>query len=284
MISSTSPSRICKILDVDDRFHVDIDSLRLALEDCIRLGIKHFIVVATLGTTVLGTIDPIAEMSTLIRSFKERENIEVFFHVDGASGGLIAPFSEPLRKNLKVEEWTEVSSLSIDWHKFGLVPYGAGSLICRKGLIQHISRQNKYGRLGHGNTLIGSRSGAMTVACWSVMKHLGREGFRDIVERCLNNAQLLKARLETLPGVTVLDSSDMHIVPVQLSPESPARRVFARHGIGSEQVAKDGTVCPQETFPLYVMQHIQSSDIHEFVDEIGREIRNFEYVEQEKAA
>jgi len=241
-------------------------------------------VVATLGTTVLGTIDPIAEMSTVLKSFKERENIEVFFHIDGASGGLIAPFSEPLRTNLKIEEWTEVSSLSIDWHKFGLVPYGAGSLICRKGLIQHISRQDKYGRLGHGNTLIGSRSGAMTAACWSVMKHLGREGFRDMVDQCLSNAQLLKAQLETLPGITVLDSSDMHIVPVQLSSHSPARRVFARHGIGSEQVAKDGASCPQETFPLYVMRHLQASDIHDFVDEISREIGIIECVEHEKAA
>ena len=272
MNSSETSSGTCRILDVDDRFHVDINSFTTAMQDCLHLGIKRFIVVATLGTTVLGTIDPIAEMCQIIRSFKNDNNIEVFFHIDGASGGLIAPFSAPMRDSLNVAQWAEVSSLSIDWHKFGLVPYGAGSLICRKGLIRHISRQDKYGRLGHGTTLIGSRSGAMTAACWSVMKQLGRSGFSELVDKCLKNTQLLKRYLERIPGIQVLNSSDIHLVPLRIAPDSPVRRVLAQHGIAAEHVAKNGISCPQETFPLYVMRHLETGDIHKFVAEIHQEL------------
>lgn len=272
MSSSQTPSGTCRILDVDDRFHVDTNSLATALQECLQVGIKRFIVVATLGTTVLGTIDPIAEMCQVIRAFKNDNNIEVFFHIDGASGGLIAPFSEPLRDSLNMAQWAEVSSLSIDWHKFGLVPYGAGSLICRKGLIRHISRQDKYGRLGHGNTLIGSRSGAMTAACWSVMKQLGRSGFSELVDKCLQNTHLMKRYLKNIPGIEVLDSSDIHIVPLRIDTDSPVRRVLARHGIAAEHVAKNGISCPQETFPLYVMRHLEADDLRNFVAEIHREL------------
>lgn len=68
-------------LPVDARDRMDPRALREALRDDVRRGLRPFAVVATVGTTATGAIDPLPEIAAVCREFG------VWLHVDAAYGG-----------------------------------------------------------------------------------------------------------------------------------------------------------------------------------------------------
>src|SRR5579883_978293 len=105
----------------DARGRMDLAALRGRL---VRGGVGT--VVATLGTTATGSVDPLAEILELRGEFGFR------VHVDAAYGGYFA-----LAANLgseaqrAFEKIAEADSIVIDPHKHGLQPYGCGCVLFR---------------------------------------------------------------------------------------------------------------------------------------------------------
>ncbi|MGC9223847.1 MAG: pyridoxal phosphate-dependent decarboxylase family protein [Terracidiphilus sp.] len=97
-----------------------------ALEDELRKG-DVGTVVATLGTTALGAVDPLDEILALACRYGAR------VHVDAAYGGyfgLIADaLEEPARRAYAAMGGAD--SIAIDPHKHGLQPYGCGCVLFR---------------------------------------------------------------------------------------------------------------------------------------------------------
>jgi glutamate decarboxylase len=52
-------------------------------------------VCAILGTTYTGQYEDIQEMNRLIAQKNKKEGLSVYIHVDAASGGFVAPFTNP---------------------------------------------------------------------------------------------------------------------------------------------------------------------------------------------
>ena len=107
---------------VDSHARMDIDALRKRLE---RGDIGT--VVATLGTTATGSVDPLPE----ILSLREKHGFRV--HADAAYGGyfgLVDNLARP-RPILRSPASREVDSIVIDPHKHGLQPYGCGCVLFR---------------------------------------------------------------------------------------------------------------------------------------------------------
>ncbi len=72
-----------------DRFH-------LTGEEAVKLVDENTIgVVAVLGSTFDGSYEPVAEIAAALDGLQERTGLNVPIHVDGASGGMIAPFLDP---------------------------------------------------------------------------------------------------------------------------------------------------------------------------------------------
>jgi glutamate/tyrosine decarboxylase-like PLP-dependent enzyme len=83
-------------------------------------------VVATMGTTATGSVDPLPEI------LKLREKCGFRVHVDGAYGGYFVLVSNLEEKTAeKFSRITEVDSIVIDPHKHGLQPYGCGCVLFR---------------------------------------------------------------------------------------------------------------------------------------------------------
>src|SRR5262249_13669940 len=83
-------------------------------------------VVATLGTTATGSVDPLAE----ILSMRERYGFRV--HIDAAYGGyfvLAKSLAGPAKASFS--RIGDADSIVIDPHKHGMQPYGCGSVIFR---------------------------------------------------------------------------------------------------------------------------------------------------------
>lgn len=154
----------------DERSRMRLD----ALEDELRKG-DVGTVVATLGTTALGAVDPLDEILGLACRYGVR------VHVDAAYGGyfkLIADaLDEPARRAYGAME--QADSIVIDPHKHGLQPYGCGCVLFHDPAVGRFYKHDspytyftsKELHLGE-ISLECSRAGAAAVALWATQRLL----------------------------------------------------------------------------------------------------------------
>ena len=152
---------------------------------------------AVLGTTHIGEADPIEELNDLLVRIKQEKGWDVPLHVDGASGGFIAPFAHPdLRWDFRLEQ---VASINASGHKYGLVYPGVGWLIFRdKSKLPEdlVFSVNYLGGAQPTYTFNFSRGSAMIQAQAYNFLRLGRTGYEDVVATMMANARYLNEQLE----------------------------------------------------------------------------------------
>ena len=141
--------------------------------------------VAVAGTTEFGQVDPVDEIGRIA------EEKDVFFHVDAAFGGFVIPFLPGCQPPFDFAV-PGVSSIAIDPHKMGLSTIPSGGLLYRNaGLMQPLEISAQYLTSQVQTSLVGTRSGAAAAATYAVMRYLGRDGYRNVVARCMANTALL---------------------------------------------------------------------------------------------
>lgn len=158
----------------DGRF-INENQVQKAVNEQKDKGVKAFIVVANMMTTMYGSVDE-PEFYT---SVLEKEGLDYFIHVDGAFGGFYFPFSQK-DHHLDFRN-SKVSSVTLDAHKMAQAPYGTGTFIIRKGLIQYANTPEASYVEGEDFTLIGSRSGANAIAVWMILSTYGPFGWMEKV-------------------------------------------------------------------------------------------------------
>src|ERR1700744_4203899 len=86
-------------------------------------------VVAIMGSTMDGSYEPVAEISQALDQVQAERGLDIPIHVDGASGGFVAPFLQPeLEWDFRVPR---VASINASGHKYGLVYPGVGWVLWR---------------------------------------------------------------------------------------------------------------------------------------------------------
>jgi glutamate/tyrosine decarboxylase-like PLP-dependent enzyme len=169
-------SRLSKVLGLDFEPVAADDEGRMDMDDLGRLLRKGDvgIVVATIGTTGTGSVDPLDEVVRL------RHEYGFSLHADAAYGGYFT-----LARNLdddtkrKLDSLREVDSIVVDPHKHGLQPYGCGSIIFRDPSVGRFYKHDspytyftsKEMHLGE-ISLECSRPGAAAVALWATLELL----------------------------------------------------------------------------------------------------------------
>ena len=138
-------------------------------------------VVATLGTTAMGSVDSLPEILEL------REKYGFRVHVDAAYGGYFALASN-LGENGKrsFSRIAEADSMVIDPHKHGLQPYGCGCVLFRDPGVGKLYRHDSpYTYFSSAELHLGeislecSRPGAAAAALWATQKLLPLERGRE---------------------------------------------------------------------------------------------------------
>ncbi|MEM2146056.1 MAG: tyrosine decarboxylase MfnA [Candidatus Jordarchaeaceae archaeon] len=194
-------------IPVDQEYKVKISEVKKAISN------KTIAIVGIAGTTALGTIDPIEELSEIAT-----EN-NLYLHIDAAFGGMVIPFLE--RMGYKVPKFDfrneGVCSITIDPHKMGLAPIPAGGIIFRnQSYIQENCFEIPYlagGSYTHP-IILGTRSGATAIATWAILKHLGIEGYQKIVKNCMNITQQLEKGLEKIENLELAAKPVMNILGI----------------------------------------------------------------------
>jgi len=116
------PSINIRDIPVDAAFRLDLEQLRMMLDEDREKGLCPMMVVATAGSTNTGTIDPLEEIADLTKEYA------AWFHIDAAYGGFFA-MTEKGKQQLAGIELAD--SITLDPHKGLFLPYGTGAFIVR---------------------------------------------------------------------------------------------------------------------------------------------------------
>jgi tyrosine decarboxylase/aspartate 1-decarboxylase len=145
-----------------------------ALESELRKGDVGTVVV-TMGTTAIGSVDPLPEILAL------RDKYGFRIHLDAAYGGYFrlirSQLAEPARRAFELT--AEADSIVVDPHKHGLQPYGCGCVLFRDPSVGRFYKHDSpYTYFTSSELHLGeislecSRAGAAAVALWTTQKLL----------------------------------------------------------------------------------------------------------------
>ncbi|MDY6958923.1 MAG: tyrosine decarboxylase MfnA [Halobacteriota archaeon] len=177
---------------LDENFMVDMGSV----EDLIDENTVALVGIA--GTTEFGQIDPIEDLARVAK----RE--DQFLHIDAAFGGLVIPFLEADYKfGFEVDG---VSSISVDPHKMGMSTIPCGGLLFReKNFLNSLSISTPYLSTKAQYSLTGTRSGAAVVSTYAVFKHIGLNGLKENVRRCVDMTRMIVEEVESFGVYPIVD-------------------------------------------------------------------------------
>ncbi|CAN5785457.1 aminotransferase class V-fold PLP-dependent enzyme [soil metagenome] len=207
------------------------DALREVLATCE----GPTIVCAQSGNVNTGAFDPLDEIADIVA---ERPN--AWLHVDGASG-LWAAASPDLRHLVRGAE--RADSWASDSHKWLNVPYDSGivavadpaahraSMMMNAAYLMQRDGDERdpsdwvpeFSRRGRG------------LAVYAALRSLGRDGVRDLIERCCRLARRMAGGLAAAPDVEVLNEVVLNQVLVRFGDDDALTREVVR------RVQADGT-------------------------------------------
>ena len=239
---------------LDDNYKIDVDSVKSLISD------KTVAIVAIAGTTELGLIDPIEEISKI--AFENN----IYFHVDAAFGGFSIPFLRGLGYDLPVFDFSlpGVCSITVDPHKMGLAPIPAGGILFREEeYLEVMAVDSPYLTVKTQSTIVGTRLGASSAATYAVMKYFGKEGYSKLANEMMENTQFLKEGLKEL-GYDVVCEPELNIVAFN-HPDVETNLIAQKlEKLGWKvSVAK----CPV-AIRIVLMNHIKKNHLKELLEDL----------------
>lgn len=242
-------------IGLDENFQVKTKAVKEAINR------NTVAIVGIAGSTELGIVDPISELSEIAL------NNGIYLHVDASFGGFVLPFLRDLGYNVPEFDFSlkGVCSITMDPHKMGLAPIPAGGILFRdKEYIKSVSIKIPYlsgGEMTQG-TILGTRSGASVVAVWALLKHMGREGYQRVVKRCMNLTNMIVKRVEKSKKLYLLTNPIMNIVGLASNSLEPKQLA---DGLRRRGWAVSST---QTHIRLVIMPHLKRKHIIEFLSDL----------------
>ncbi|MBZ9571220.1 tyrosine decarboxylase MfnA [Methanobrevibacter sp. TMH8] len=246
-------------VDLDENYRVDINSVKENINN------NTIAIVGIAGTTELGMIDPIEELSQLAI-----EN-DIYFHVDAAFGGFSIPFLKDFGYEMPNFDFSLecVCSITVDPHKMGLAPIPSGCIIFReKKYLDSMAVEAPYLTTKEQSTIVGTRLGAPAVATWAIMEHMGREGYAKNANECMINTDFLADALFK-EGFELVTEPELNIV------------AFTHPNIPTDELARmleeKGWMVSVSHYPkairIVLMTHIKYTHLIDFLASL-REIKS----------
>ena len=269
-------SKGCKLLGLgraqldllpEREMRIDVEALEATLERCLRERQPVLMAVAVMGTTEYGTIDPIDAVVDARQRFAAR-GLGFAVHVDAAWGGYLATLFRNQDGSLRPREdiaagftafpspevysaiaaLGDTDSVTVDPHKLGYLPYGAGAFICRDHrTVALLSEEADYvfhgeapkdymGRYRSLGQFIpeGSKSGAAVAGVYVTHKvlPLDHAHFGRLPAQTIRSAEAFHARALRFAD----DLRDVVHAVVPFAPDSNLV-CFALNPVGNRRVA-----------------------------------------------
>jgi glutamate decarboxylase len=170
-------------------------------------------VVSVLGSTFTGHYEDVQALSAALDALQARTGLDIPIHVDGASGGFVAPFIQPeLVWDFRLPR---VKSINTSGHKYGLVYPGVGWIVWREPADLDEDLIFKVDYLGGSMPTLAinfSRPASQIVAQYYNLIRLGCSGYRAVHEACREVAVELAGKIAELGPFEMLSTG--HDLPV----------------------------------------------------------------------
>jgi glutamate/tyrosine decarboxylase-like PLP-dependent enzyme len=222
---------------ITDDNDMDMADLERQLRACFQLGCVVPTIMLTMGTTDTFAVDRVAPVRDLCERLCEHYEITAkpHLHVDAAVGWPLIFFLDydfdrnPLeindstlaglhRNTERFRELRHADSFTVDFHKWGYVPYTSSLVMIRDRqdltALEHDPENFSYfekdteGQTHLHSTIECSRSAVGVFGAAAALAHLGVEGHQILVANSLQNAGYFRHRLAHTPGVMVLAPSN----------------------------------------------------------------------------
>ena len=186
---------------------MDLEELNKVIRQCSMQNKKIFSIVATLGTTVRGAVDPIKEISDICKKYN------IWLHIDGSIGGIYAIssiFIEGL-KNINC-----ANSITINPQKIlGITKTSSLLLVADIGTLKNAFAtgipyiSSDYPVMDRGELGIQGSRPAEIIKLWLGMRFLGLNGIDDILKSSIKKKNYFEHNLNI--GKYEIYSGPLHI-------------------------------------------------------------------------
>ncbi len=240
------------VLKVDDSTRMILESdLKHRITQARDEGVKYFILVMNMSTTMFGSVDDIVRVT----DYFENNNLNYKAHIDGAFGGFIYPFTND--KSSYTFQNERISSFTLDGHKMLQTPYGTGIFIIRKGFMEFALTEEASYVQGKDYTICGSRSGANAISIWMILKTHGSDGLKVKMRNLSDKSKALCKKFDKI-GVEYYHNPHINIITIRGKYISP-------------QLAKKYSLVPDvhsktpNWYKIVVMDHVKQGVLDNFI-------------------
>ena len=243
--------------ELDENYKINVESVKN------KISPNTVAIVAIAGTTELGLIDPIEEIS------KIAHDNNIYFHVDAAFGGFSIPFLRNCGYDFPEFDFKlpGVSSITLDPHKMGLAPIPAGGIIFReKEYLNVMAVDSPYLTVKTQSTVVGTRIGASTAATYALLKYFGRSGYSKLAKNLMENTSFLKDCLKKI-GYEVIVEPELNIVAFNHPEKSPELLADELEKINGWKVSVAN--CPN-AIRIVLMNHVTKTHLKEFLSDLEK--------------
>jgi glutamate decarboxylase len=242
--------KFCRYWDVEPRYVPLVPGrYHLGAPEAAALCDENTIgVIVIMGSTMDGSYEPVAEVAAHLDALAAAPGgPDVPIHVDGASGGFVAPFLQPeIEWDFRLKR---VASINASGHKYGLVYPGVGWIIWRGDEYlpeDLIFKVNYLGGEMPTFALNFSRPGAQVAAQYYNFLRLGYSGYRNVQQTSQDIARYLAGEISKMGPFDLLsDASDLPVFAFKLQDDVTKYSVFDI----SERLRTRGWQVPAYTFP-----------------------------------
>ena len=182
---------------------IDIQNLKMTLDKCSIDNKKIFAIVATLGTTIRGAIDPIKDISEIC---KEKG---IWLHIDGSIGGIFALTSFPTEG---LNNINQANSITINPQKIiGITKTSSLLLVSNMRTLENTFTtglpylSSKENIINRGEIGIQGSRPAEVIKLWLGLRFLGLNGIENILESSIKRKEFFikninKAKFDIYSG------------------------------------------------------------------------------------
>jgi aromatic-L-amino-acid/L-tryptophan decarboxylase len=204
----------------NDQLQIDASALRKRIVEDLTAGDQPFLVVGNAGTVSTGAIDPLPDVAAICREF------DLWFHVDGAYGGLAAVLPDAPSE---LAGLCEADSVAVDPHKWLYAPLEAGCAFVRRreDLESAFSWHPPYYHFGSEATnyydlgLQNSR-GFRALKVWLALQQAGRDGYARMIADDIRLSRKLFEQIRRYTDLEPLTQS-LSIASFRYVPVDPDR-------------------------------------------------------------
>lgn len=207
-------------IPTDSAFRMDTRALRKAIEQDTKDSHRPFVVVATAGTTNVGSIDPLTEISALCKEH------DMWMHVDGAYGASIL-VSSKYRHLLRGIELSD--SISWDAHKWLMQTYSCSAVLVKDltNLEQSFSTHPEYlkdaaakkDQINFWDLGPELTRPARSLKFWITLQVMGTESLGQMVEHGFQLAQWAEDELKKLSDWEIISPAQQAIINFRYAPK-----------------------------------------------------------------